>query len=199
MFRCPSSPVRVSGGFLLLTAWFALESGPKPLLLILFAATMHELGHFFVLRFWGARVGRVRIGLLGAMMEADRSGLSYGKELSALLAGPFVNLLCAAVLIPLAARHPELYAAAGAHLALGAFNLLPIRPLDGGQALELLVAWLFGPAAGELTARITGVLCAALLLGGLVWLMRESRGNLWLAPPAAGLLAAAIRELRGGK
>ncbi len=199
MSRCPNCPVRVSFGFLLLTAWFALESGLKPLLLILFAATMHELGHFVVLRLWGAPVGQVRIGLLGAMMEANRSGLSYGKELSALLAGPFVNLLCAAALIPLAAQHAELYAAAGAHLALGAFNLLPIRPLDGGQALELLAAWRFGPAVGELTARIAGILCAALLLGGLVWLIRESRGNLWLAPPAAGLLAAAIRELRGGK
>ena len=182
--------MRVSGGFLLLLAWFALESGPKPLLLILFAATMHELGHFAVLRLWGAPVGRVRIGLLGAMMEADRSALSYGKELSALLAGPFVNLLCAAVLI---------YAAAGAHLALGAFNLLPIRPLDGGQALELLAAWRFGPAVGEQTARIVSLLCAALLFGGLVWLMRESRGNLWLAPPAAGLLAAFLREAWGGR
>ena len=191
--------MRVSGGFLLLLAWFALESGPKPLLLILFAAAVHELGHFAVLRLWGAPVRRMRIGVLGAVMEAERSTLSYGKELSALLAGPLTNLLCAAALIVPARRHPELYAAVGVHLALGWFNLLPIRPLDGGQALELLVTWRFGPAAGERTARLAGVLCAALLCAALVWLMLGSRGNLWLAPPAAGLLAAFLREAWGGR
>lgn len=198
MSRCPDKPASVSGGFLLLAAWFALESGWKPLALILSAAVMHELGHFAVLRLWGAPVRGVKIGMLGAVMNAERSALSYGKELSALLAGPLTNLLCAAALIIPARVFPQLYAAVGTHLALGAFNLLPIRPLDGGQALELLVAWRFGPAAGERTARIAGFVCAGLLCGGLVWLMRESRGNLWLAPPAAGLLAACLRELRGG-
>ena len=197
MSRCLDGPVRVSGGFLLLSAWFALESGFKPLALILSAAILHELGHFIVLRLCGAPVRGIRLGTLGAVMEADRSRLSYGTELLALLAGPLTNLLCAAALTVPARTLPGLYAAAGTHLALGAFNLLPIRPLDGGQALELLVAWCFGPAAGEQTARLAGCVCAALLCGGLVWLMHESKGNLWLAPPAAGLLAACLRELWG--
>lgn len=197
MSRCLDGPVRVSGGFLLLSAWFALESGFRPLALILSAAILHELGHLLVLRLFGAPVRSVRLGTLGAVMEAERSRLSYGAELLALLAGPLTNLLCAAVLTVPAHSIPGLYAAAGTHLALGAFNLLPIRPLDGGQALELLVAWRFGPAAGEKTARLVGFACAALLCGGLVWLMHESKGNLWLAPPAAGLLAACLRELRG--
>ncbi|WP_312637231.1 hypothetical protein [Oscillibacter sp.] len=60
--------------------------------------------------------------------------------------------------------------------------------LRSSEADELLVARRFGPAAGERAARIAGFLCAGLLCGGLVWLMRESRGNLWLALPlrAAG-------------
>lgn len=197
MSRCPNGPVHVSGGFLLLSAWFALESGLKPLALILFAAILHELGHFVVLRLCGAPVQGVRLGALGAVMKSERSGLSYGTELLALLAGPLTNLLCAAALTVPARILPGLYAAAGTHLALGAFNLLPIRPLDGGQALELLVTWHFGPAAGEQTARLVGFVCAALLCVGLVWLMYESRGNLWLAPPAAGLLAVCLRELQG--
>ncbi len=198
MSRCLDGPVRVSGGFLLLLAWFALESGFRPLVLILFAAILHELGHFAVLRLCGAPVRGVRLGALGAVMEAERSRLSYGADLLALLAGPLTNLLCAVALTVPARTLPGLYAAAGTHLALGAFNLLPIRPLDGGQALELLVTWRFGPAAGERTARLAGFVCAALLCGGLVWLMHETKGNLWLAPPAAGLLAACLRELRGG-
>lgn len=197
MSLCPNAPVRVSGGFLLLSAWFALESGFRPLALILSAAILHELGHFIVLRLCGASVRGVKLGVLGAVMEADRSRLSYGTELLALLAGPLTNLLCAAALTVPARTMPGIYAASGTHLALGAFNLLPIRPLDGGQALERLVAWRFGPAAGEKAARLAGFFCAALLCGGLVWLMYESKGNLWLAPPAAGLLAVCLRELWG--
>lgn len=188
-----------SGGFLLLLAWFALESGPKPLLLILFAASIHELGHLAALRLWGAPVRGLRVGLLGAVMETERSALSYGQELSALLAGPLSNLLCAAALIVFARGHPAFYAAAGAHLILGAFNLLPIRPLDGGQALELLVSWRFGPAAGERAARLAGISSAALGCAALAWVMWASGGNLWLAPPAAGLLAACLREGLGGR
>ena len=197
MSRCPKRSLRISGGFLLLTAWFAMENGLWPMILILFAATLHELGHFAALRLCGAPVQGVQIGTLGAVMMADRSGLSYGEELLALLAGPLINLLCAAALVPPARELPALYAAAGAHLALGAFNLLPIRPLDGGQALELLVSWRFGPSVGERTARLVGAVCAAVLSCGLVWLMAKNEGNLWLALPAAGLLAVCLRELWG--
>lgn len=196
MSHCPKKSLRVSGGFLLLTAWFAMENGLWPMMLILFAAALHELGHFVALWLCGAPVQGVRIGALGAVMVADRSRLSYGAELLALLAGPLTNLLCAAALVAPARGLPMLYAAAGAHLALGAFNLLPIRPLDGGQALELLVSWRFGPSAGERTGRLVGAVSAAILCGGLVWLMAKSDGNLWLALPAAGLLTVCLRELR---
>ena len=85
----------------------------------------------------------------------------------------------------------------GANLTLGAFNLLPIRPLDGGAALELLTAWRFGPAAGERAARTCGALCAAALSAGLLRLIWASGGNLWLLPAAGGLAAACLKELSG--
>ena len=34
---------------------------------------------------------------------------------------------------------------AGAQLVLGCFNLLPVRPLDGGRLLWLAAAWRHGP------------------------------------------------------
>ena len=78
--------------------------------------------------------------------------------------------------------------AAGAHLSLCLFNLLPVRPLDGGRALALGVSALAGPAAGEGAARWAGAL-TALTLGALsLWLMGRTGGSLWLLPAAAGLL-----------
>ena len=189
--------VRVTGGFVLLSAWFALENGTAALALTLLAAAAHECGHLAALRLCGCGVRRVQIGILGAEMETERSRLRYGAELFCLLAGPGVNLLLAALLTLPARTRPGWYAAVGANLTLGAFNLLPIRPLDGGAALELLTAWRFGPAAGERAARACGALCAAALSAGLLRLIWASGGNLWLLPAAGGLAAACLKELSG--
>lgn len=192
--------VEVSGGFWLLAAWFGVANGWGLLGLVLFAAGIHELGHYAVLRLWGARVTALRLTMFGVAMETDCGRLSYGRELTVVLAGPAVNFLCAVLLAAIWRQD----AAAGAHLALGLFNLLPVRPLDGGRALWLALTWAFGPAVGERGAQAVGSCLAAVLAVGLLAVMGESGGSLWLLPAACGLLAAAAREAgavprRGGE
>ena len=186
--------VRISGGFWLLAAWFALVNGWRLLAVILSAALLHELGHLLVLTMAGGRVQGVRVSVFGAELLTDAARLSYPAELLTVLAGPAVNLLCGLGLAGLQA-----WVAAGAHLSLCLFNLLPVRPLDGGRALYLLLAWWLGPAAGERWARRFGGLAAAALAGGLVWLMVQAGGSLWLLPAAGGLLLSAVRELSGDR
>ena len=142
----------------------------------------------------GGRVLGLRISIFGAELVTDAARLSYPGELAAVLAGPAVNLLCGLLL-----ARGHAWVAAGAHLSLCLFNLLPVRPLDGGRALALAVSALAGPAAGEGAARWAGAL-TALTLGALsLWLMGRTGGSLWLLPAAAGLLAAGARELTGKK
>ena len=174
----PRCSLRVSGGFVLLASWFALVNGWRPLDAVLGAAAFHELGHWALLRARGVRIRGFRLGVLGAVLETDSQRLSYAGELASVLAGPAANLLAALVLTALG-RWP---AAAGAHLLLCAFNLLLIRPLDGGRALLLLVSWLAGPAAGETAARWAGAVLAAALAAGLGLVMWRSGGSLWLLP-----------------
>ena len=182
----PPCRIRVSGGFVLLAGWFVLANGWEPLVTVLGAAAVHEWGHWVLLRMLGAEVTGFRLSVLGAVLETDSGRLSYGGELAAVLAGPAANLLSALALTAVAkGRWP---AAVGANLILCAFNLLPIRPLDGGRALYLLTAWLAGPAAGETAARWAGTVTAAalaVLIGGVIW---TTGGSLWLLPAlAAGL------------
>ena len=188
----PPCRVRFTGGFVLLAAWFVLANGWEPLLTVLGAAAVHELGHWLVLRMLGAEVTGFRLSALGAVLETDSRRLSYGGELAAVLAGPGANLLCAALLTVL--WGPRCAVFTGANLVLCAFNLLPVRPLDGGRALYLLTAWAAGPAAGDRAVQWSGGIAAfslALLLG---WVMLRTGGSLWLLPAASGLLAAAWRE-----
>ncbi len=192
----PLCRIRVSGGFVLLAGWFVLANGWEPLVTALGAAAVHELGHWILLRMLGAEVTGFRLSVLGAVLETDSVRLSYGGELAAVLAGPAANLLSALALTAVAkGRWP---AAVGANLILCAFNLLPIRPLDGGRALYLLTAWLAGPAAGETAARWAGTVTAAALaalIGGVIW---TTGGSLWLLPAlAAGLYWSAGPWLSG--
>ena len=119
--------VRVSAGACLLVGWFAVVNGWHLTGLVLSAAALHELGHLAALRLLGGAVTALRISVFGAELAAEGGQLSYGRELAAVLAGPLTNLLAGLALARLG--YP---AAAGAHLVLCAFNLLPVRPLDGG-------------------------------------------------------------------
>lgn len=176
----PPCSVHVSGGFVLLAAWFALANGWESLLTVLGAAAFHELGHWIALRLWGARVTGFRLGVLGAVLETDSGRLSYGGELAAVLAGPAANLLAALALTAFGkGRWP---AAVGANLVLCLFNLLPVRPLDGGRALYLLVSWLAGPEAGEAAGRWAGSVTAAALAALIACVMWRSGGSLWMLP-----------------
>ena len=65
---------------------------------------------------------------------------------------------------------------------LCAFNLLPVRPLDGGRALYLLASWTAGPAAGETAVRWAGGVTAAALAALSAWVMLRTGGSLWLLP-----------------
>ena len=186
--------VHGSPGFYVLLTWFAAANGLRPLLTVLAAALVHECGHLTALRHCGARVTGFRLGVCGAVLDSDCSRLSYGQELSCVLAGPGANLLAA--LLCAAAGNPW-PAFTGANLVLCAFNLLPVRPLDGGRTLELALSWAAGPAAGEYAARWVGAAGALALASGLACVMHRSGGSLWLLPAMLGLLAVSVRECLG--
>ena len=151
--------------FLLLSSWRGVAA-------ILSAALFHELGHYLVLRRWGVSLDGINISPFGAEMRLQSNcRLSYGQEMLAVAAGPVVNLLLGGALSAAGA-----YYLAGIHLVLAFFNLLPIRPLDGGQLLWLSVAWAADPFLADRVLRCIGVVLIVLLggLGGCLWLQQGS-------------------------
>lgn len=101
------------------------------------ASVMHEGGHFLMLLLCGGKPAVVAAGIFGVRIEQDgRARLSYARNLLVSLAGPAVNLLSAAVLVLTGGWTVP----AMVHGTMAAMNLLPIEPLDGGQALFCLLA-----------------------------------------------------------
>ena len=77
---------------------------------------------------------------------------------------------------------------------LGAFNLLPIPPLDGGSILWNLAAWLTEPYTADRVAAVVGFgMAAVLTLGAAAALWMGGSPFLLLA--AAALLWHALRQI----
>ena len=159
--------ISVSPAFFLLLVLFAMIDRQRLLLHILLAAALHECGHVAVLLLVGGHVARFRITLFGAELRIRHSErLSYGREIAAVLAGPGANLLCACVLARLAvsAGWERGFMIAGIHAALALFNLLPLRALDGGRSLYLLLSWVTEPVTADRVMHTLGCLCLGVLL-----------------------------------
>lgn len=164
--------ISVSPWTVVLLVLFAVLASPASLAALLLAALCHELGHYFLLTQFGAAVTLVRISVFGAEMQvAQKDNLSYPQEIAATAAGPAVNLLLSPLFSAAGACGELWYLLSGAQLLIGLYNLLPIRSLDGGMLLWLLVAWRKDPFAADRWVQWAGSLfCAAiLLLGSWLW------------------------------
>ncbi|WP_251446411.1 site-2 protease family protein [Vermiculatibacterium agrestimuris] len=193
--------VEISGGALLAAALlYYLDSGGI-FLWALLACALHELGHWWAIRALGGRIRYLRLSCAGAELRLSAARpLPPGKMLLAALAGPGMNLLLAMGSAGLA-RHgagERLYLFAGLNLGLTLFNLLPAGWLDGGRALENLLALLGREELGRRSAEICSIIVALLLLGAGCFLLWESGGqNFTLLIAGLWMTQAARREQWG--
>lgn len=124
------------------------------------AACFHEICHILSVISLKGRIYKIRIGRCGAVLEAVP--LDPVPELVCILSGPAGSLM----LLTLSEWFPRL---ALCGMIQGAYNLLPVYPLDGGRALYCLVGLLF---TQDDAARFCNVMrclfLSVLLLTGLV-------------------------------
>lgn len=188
MWRPDALRVKPSG--LLLAAAFLLLSRSWLLPASLFtAAACHELAHWLTLRALHAPPRTLILSASGASMYVPGlARLSYGGELLAVAAGSGCNLLLWALLS--LTGWPPLAPFAGAHLILGALNLLPVRPMDGGRLLWLLTALCTEPYTADRVAYAVGAVASAALLVLCLYLTLTTGAGLFLLP---GVLWLAVK------
>lgn len=131
--------IEISPSFLLVFAFFCIFDKPAFILIIFLSAALHELAHIFTVLLCRAQIKKIRILAFGAQIELiNQNTLSYKKEILVALAGPFINLVFAVLIIFYqynfgTNEYCQLFALCNALLFL--INILPIIPLDGGRAL----------------------------------------------------------------
>lgn len=181
--------------FALLAAFFILEPDSVTACGAV-AALLHEAGHLAaMLLVPGGEVERVCITACGLRITARLRG-QYKGWLPVCIAGAAANLLTAAVTLPLglAISSPFLTVLASANIFMGAVNLLPVEPMDGGQALRALMLRCCSPElADKICAAVSLTVLIPLIAVGL-WLLMGTRYNFSLLFLGLWLLAGVLGE-----
>lgn len=119
------------GAYLLLALYLLLLPFPWVGAMLL-AGAVHEFGHCLALCYFGAPIGRIRIGPFGAKIETVP--MEGCMVFFCALAGPLSGLM-------LCLFWRWLPRTAFLALCHSIFNLLPIYPLDGGRAIQAAGQW----------------------------------------------------------
>ena len=110
--------------------------------LVFVTVVLHELSHSYVAQRYGVVIERIVLLPIGGVSAMKELPQDPGQELRIALAGPLVNFILAGLFYPLLllwgnllspAMYFLLYNFILFNVLLGAFNLLPAFPMDGGR------------------------------------------------------------------
>lgn len=137
------------------------------------AILLHEASHALMARRFGFRVESITLHFLGGATTIEGESRRPGEEFWISVVGPLTSLAVGFLAIPLAMVTPDgllqlaLQGLAAANLLVGALNLVPGLPLDGGRVLKSVVWRATGnPHRGTIAAGWGGRVTAVLVL---VW------------------------------
>ncbi len=128
-----------------------LSAGVITSLLFFTSVLVHELMHSYVAQHEGTEVKSITLFIFGGVSEISGEPKNAGDEFSMAIAGPLTSLVLGGILMAVWAvlRHdaggPGQFIAAVSYwlglinLSLGAFNLIPGFPLDGGRVFRSIL------------------------------------------------------------
>lgn len=176
MFRVGSCRVSVGVPFSAVLAALLLLDGSGAAAAGLAAAALHECAHLAVMRAFRCPPEEIRFTPFGIdIVKPCRLNRSYRKDALISLAGPLANL--AAGLPALLCGSPGFLYFAAANLILFIMNILPIGPLDGGQALYFLLCRRWSSEKASKTVSVLSFLALTPLAALGFFVLFRSRYN----------------------
>ncbi len=160
---------------------------------LLFAVFMHETGHLFMMWLRGAAPRKIK--LIPASVQITKAFTAgYKNDIIILLSGPFVNFLLFGVFYYNYLCYENITALyiALLNLIIGVFNLLPIKGLDGGSILYIVLSNRIGVNKAEITLNFISIFWGIVLIFAAVVLTVKGRFNLSLYIMGIYLLVATL-------
>nr|WP_240940801.1 site-2 protease family protein [Planosporangium flavigriseum] len=187
--------------------WVYWATAVGAAVLFLLSLLAHELAHALVARYYGIRVQRVTLWLLGGVAELTDEAPHARADLFVAGAGPLTSVVAAAafgggVVAAAVLGAPAVLTAALVWLALinailAVFNLLPGAPLDGGRVLRAILWRIRGDReqANLVATRAGHVIGLLLILAGMAEVLSTGQlRGLWLGIVGWFLMSAATAE-----
>jgi len=172
-------PIRIAYSFLLLLGLVAFGGlgggGAVGLFLVLLAfgsVLLHELGHAVTARYLGVRIREIELNFFGGAAKMVGMPKTAGDEIAIAAAGPAVSFALAggAWLASNATGSVLLSHLAWINVLVGAFNMMPALPMDGGRILRALLSGRLGfLRATEISVKVARFFAAGMFLIGLVY------------------------------
>jgi Zn-dependent protease len=184
--------------------WFM---GALTAIMLFVSVLLHELGHAVVAKRYGIPVPRITLFIFGGVSQITAEPTNAAMEFWIAIAGPAVSFALAAIsweLRPVFAGVPPLLALAKylalMNLGLGAFNLIPAFPLDGGRVFRAIVWAISGnfrraASIAVFTGRFLGFLLVFLGVGQV--LAGSFLNGMWTAFIGWYLESAATSQVQG--
>jgi Zn-dependent protease/predicted transcriptional regulator len=165
------------------------------------SVVVHELGHSVVAMRYKIPVQSITLFVFGGLARIGREPTNARQEFNIGIAGPITSFLLSGGFYLLAKIHgaSEMVVATSTWLAeinfvLGAFNLVPGFPLDGGRIFRAVIWGLTNDfaKATRYAARSGQVIAYLMIFGGIAQFVTGDKiGGLWLAFIGWFLLTAA--------
>ena len=187
---------RVHPLFLLAGAYACLSRSLLLYLGAVLVALEHECAHSFAAARLGFRLNRVVLMPYGAVISGNLEGISFKDEIRVAAAGPLCNLFTALLFAALWWLFPDTYAytdtAFYLSLFIGAGNLLPLYPLDGGRVFKCALAMKAGEKTALKICRTISVCAAGVIFAAAIMLAAQGKGAFSLFASAAFLCFGAF-------
>jgi len=146
--------------------------------LLFVTVVLHELAHSYVAQRYGIGIERIVLLPIGGVSAMEELPEDPGQEFRIAIAGPLVNFLiaiiCYGLFFGLATPYPTIAAFlnyfALVNVILGAFNLIPAYPMDGGRVLRAFLAGRMSYLQATETAASVGKFLAIFMaVVGIFW------------------------------
>jgi len=134
--------IRINIICLFLILLFASINFSFYMLILLSCIFIHEMGHVALIKINRLKISGVEILPFGINISTDKRLTAYKTDIIIALSGPFANIICAAVIfaiIKLSGYNSVLFFSFLTNILYAAINLFPVKSLDGGRALEIIL------------------------------------------------------------
>lgn len=171
--------------------------GGIPFMILMLSCTFHEIGHLLAINMLGYRIRRVDILPMGALIVLPE-GIPDKDEYKIAIFGPLASLLLSFisfVMLLIFPATPMLFSAL-INLTLALFNLMPIKKLDGGKAINCFLNYKY-PQKEKRTEKICSLLssiCKLLFLLLVSFFMAVTDFNLGVILLSAVLLVQLLNK-----